>query len=122
MRYAADVPLVMTRLRAVVVDGLLEGLEGIDRLLEHLYHGDAAHVFRPRLAHAVLRGLILLHELGILAAHHGEHRCDGDDSGDEASSAHAPVEHEHEHNHGDKHRHGAHNISQIVREQRFGFR
>ena len=71
--HPAHVCLIVLGLGAVLLNGLLEGFEGIHRLLEDLHHRDAPDILRASLGHAVLGCLVLRHNLGVLAAHHGEH-------------------------------------------------
>ena len=120
--HAAHAVRVLLRLFAVILDGVLERLKGIHRLLEHLHHRDAPDVLGARLAHDVLSRLVFSHEPGVLPAHHGEHGSNGNHSRHQARSAHAPVKHKHQYQHGDKHGDGTYNVGQIVRQQRFRFR
>ena len=122
LRHAADVRLPVFRLGAVFLDGFFERLEGIHRLLEDLHHGNAAHVLGARLADAVQRRLILGHDLRVLAAHHGEHGDHRDHRRQQAGRAHPPVKHKHQHQHGDEEHNGAHDVGQVVRQQRLGVR
>ena len=71
--YSAHIRLVVLGLGAVILDRLLESLERIDRLLEYLDHRNAAHILSTRLADTIQRGLILRHNFGVFAAHHGKH-------------------------------------------------
>ena len=114
-------PLVIRGAFAVVVDGLFERLERIHRLLEHLHHGDAAHVFGAGFRQAVERGLVFLHDAAVLAAHHREHGRDRYDGRHENRQPHAPVEHEQQDDGGDEHHGRARDVGQVVREQRLGF-
>ena len=91
-------------------------------MLEDLHHGNAAHVLGARLADAVQRRLILGHDLRVLAAHHGEHGDHRDHRRQHAGRAHPPVKHEHQHQHGDEEHDGAHDVGQVVRQQRLGLR
>ena len=120
LRHAADVRLPVFRLGAVFLDGFFERLEGIHRLLEDLHHGNAAHVLRARLADAVQRRLIFSHDFRVLAAHHREHGDHRDHRRQHAGRAHPPVKHEHQHQHGDEEHNGAHDVRQVVRQQRLG--
>ena len=111
----------MLRLGAVILNGLLEGLEGIHRLLEHLHHRDAPHVLCTGLAHHVLGSLVFRHQAGVFAAHHGTQRANGHHRCQQAGCAHPPIEPEHQHQHSDKHGDGAHDVSQVVGQQGFRF-
>ena len=112
----------MLRLGAVILDRLLEGAEGIDRLLEHLYNGYPAHIFGAGLAHHVLRRLIFRHQAGIFAAHHRGHRKNGNNRGKQAGRTHTPVEDEHQHKHCKDHGDASDDVREVVRKKRFGFR
>ena len=116
--HLAHVRLVVLGLGTVILDGLFERPEGIHRLLEHLYDGDAAHVLGAGLAHDILGRLVLHHQARVFAGHHGRHGAHGDHRRQQAGRAHTPIEHEHQHQHGDKHGHGAYDIGQIVGQQR----
>ena len=63
--HPAHVCLIVLGLGAVLLNGLLEGFEGIDRLLEDLHHRDAPDILGARLGHAVLGRLVLRHDLGV---------------------------------------------------------
>ena len=67
---AAHAVSVQLRFFAVVFNRLFERAERIDGLLKDFDHGNAAHIFRSRLRHFVLRTLINQHEFGVLSAHH----------------------------------------------------
>ena len=116
----AHVRLIVLGLGAVLLDGLLERLEGIHRLLEDLHHRDAPDILGARLGHAVLGRLVLRHDLGVLAPHHGEHGEDGDHRRQQAGAAHPPVKDEHQHQHGNKQGDGTHDVCQIVGQQGLG--
>ena len=100
LRQTAHFGLIICRLVAVFVNGLLKRLEGIHGLLEDLNHRNAAHILGARLGDAVERCLIFRHELGVFAAHHGGHGDDRNHRRQQAGRAHAPVEHKHQHHHG----------------------
>lgn len=117
-----SIPSVFFGFFAVILNRLLERLEGIHGLLEYLDDRNTAHVFGACLAHGILRRLILLHELCVFAAHHGEHGEYGNDCRQNTRRAHAPVKHKHQHQHRDKHRDRADNIGKIMSEKRFGLR
>ena len=116
--HLADVRLIVLGLGAVILDGLLEGLEGIHSLLEDLHHGDAAHILGARFAHRVLGRLVFGHESGVFPAHHRGHGGNGDCGREQAGRAHAPVVYEHQHQHGDEHGNCAHDIREVVGKQR----
>ena len=116
---------------AVGHDGLPERPERVDGLLEHLHHGDAAHVLHGGLVHLVERVLVVHHELhgvGVAlavlaaqaAAHHEEHAEGGGEHGDEAHEAHDPVEHEHDDEVGHGRDQRAHEIGDAVRQHALG--
>ena len=111
---------IVLRHMRVVDDGFVERLERVNRLLEDLDHGDAAHVLGARLVHAHERTHIGLHELAALTAHHGCHGGEGYNHGDETRRAQTPIEgtkkHEQTHDHG----HGARDVGQHVCEQGLG--
>ena len=119
LRHAADLALKASGFFAVFFYRLLKRLERIDGLLEDLDHRDAAHIFGARLAYAILRRLILGHEPGVLAAHHGEHREYGNHRCHKTRGSHPPVKHEHQYDHAQKQGDRPHDVRQIVREQRF---
>ena len=108
----------MLCLGAVVLDGLLKGLEGVHGLLKDLDHRNAAHILRAGFGHAVLSRLVFCHQCGILAAHHAAHGEDGNHRRQQAGRAHAPVKHKHQHQHGDKQCDCAHDVRQIMGQQR----
>ena len=118
----AHLVLVVFRFAAVRLNGLLESLEGVDRLLENLDHRDAPDVLRARLGHAVLGRLVLRHQFGVFAPHHGEHGRHRDHRRQQAGGAHPPVKEEHHHQHGHKQGDGAHDVRQVVGQQRFRLR
>ena len=118
--HPAYIRLIVLRLGAVLLDGLLERLEGPHRLLEDLHHRDAPDILGARLGHAVLGRLVLRHDLGVLAPHHGEHGEDGDHRRQQAGAAHPPVKDEHQHQHGNKQGDGTHDVCQIVGQQGLG--
>lgn len=116
-----SIPSVFFRFFAVILNRLLERLEGIHGLLEYLDDRNTAHVFGACLAHGILCRLIFLHALCVFAAHHGEHGEYGNDCRQNTRRAHAPVEYEHQHEHSDEHRNRVDNIGEVVRQQCFGF-
>ena len=73
MRDPAYVCLIMLCFCAVIVNGLLKGLEGVDGLLENLDYRDPADIFGPRFGHPILGGLIFCHDLSVFTSHHDEH-------------------------------------------------
>ena len=85
-------------------DRVVERLKGIDRLLKHLDHGNAAYVFGTGLVHLDQRAHVGLHKLAALAAHHGSHGAKRNDDRDKARRAQTPIEGEKQHeqtcNHG----------------------
>ena len=101
-------------------DRVVERLKGIDRLLKHLDHGNAAYVFGTGLVHLDQRAHVGLHELGALAAHHGGHGAKRNDDRDKACRAQAPIEGEKQHEQTCDHGGGAGDIGQHVREQCLG--
>ena len=117
--HTAHIALIVLRLGAVVLDGLLKGLEGVDGLLKNFDYRDAAHILGAGFGHAVLSRLVLCHQCGILAAHHAAHGEYGNHRRQQAGRAHAPVKHEHQHQHGEKQCNRAYNVRQIVGQQRF---
>ena len=109
----------MLGLAAVFLDGLLEGPEGIDRLLENLNNGNPPDIFGARFRPMILGRLVLCHELGVFAAHHRKHSNDRNDRGQKAGGAHAPVKDEHHHQHGQKQDDCSYNVRQVVGQQCF---
>ena len=118
--HPAHVRLIALGLGAVLLNSLLEGFEGVDRLLEDLHHRDTPDILGAGLGHSILGRLVLRHELSVLAAHHGEHAEDGDYRCQQAGAAHPPVEDEHQHQHGYKQDDSAHDVRQIVGQQGLG--
>ena len=100
----------MFSLRAVILDGLFESFEGINRLLEHFHNRYAADIFRTGFAHHILRGLVFSHQPRVFTAHHGEHGCNRNDCSHQACRAHAPVKDKHQHDHADQHGYAANDI------------
>ena len=98
----------------------MEGLKGVDRLLKHLDHGDAAYVFGAGLVHLDQRSHVGLHELGAFAAHHGGHGAKRNGHRDEACRAQAPIQGEKQHEQTCDHGGGARDIGQHVCEQGLG--
>jgi len=113
----ADLGLKIFGFVTIILDGLLERLEGIDGLLEDLDHRDATDILGACLGHTVLGRLVFRHQLGVVAAHHGEHGHNGDHRSQQAGRAHPPVKDEHHHQHGDEQRDGAHDVRQVVGQQ-----
>ena len=79
---------------AVILNGSVEGLEGVDRLLEHLYHRNAPDILHRLAAHALDLLLIAVEEAGIFAAHHQAHGQQSQHHGEQAQKAHPPVKEE----------------------------
>ena len=105
---------------AVILDGGVEGLEGVDRLLEHLHHGDATDVLHRLAAHALDLLLIAVEEAGVLAAHHHAHGEQGQHHGEQAQQAHPPVKEEQYDDSGDgRHRRGG-QVGELVGQQVLG--
>ena len=98
----------------------MEGLERIDRLLEHLDHGDAAHILGARLVHAHRGRHVALHELHALTAHHGGERGDAHDHRHKAGRPQAPVEGNQHDDHARHHSDRARNVGQHMGKQRLG--
>ena len=101
-------------------DCIVEGLKGVDRLLKHLDHGDAAYVFGAGLVHLDQRSHVGLHKLAALAAHHGGHGAKRNDDRDKACRPQTPIEREKQHEQTCDHGSGACDIGQHVREQGLG--
>ena len=120
LRTLAHHALIVRGSLGICVDGFLERAERVDRLLEHLDHGNAAHVLSSSLARMVECVVVLSHEVGVLAAHHCEKRTDGNDRCQHAGSAHAPVKHEEQHKQRDEHGSGARNVGEVVGKERLG--
>ena len=110
------------RLFAVILDGLPEGPEGINRLLENLHHGNTPNVLRTGLADVILGFLVIRDHLRVLSAHHAGHGRDGNHCRQQARASHAPVENKHQHQHGNKHGYRADDIRQVMGQQRLCLR
>ena len=120
LRASAERARIVLRHVGVFGDRVVERLKGVDRLLEHLDHGDAAHVFGAGLVHLDQRAHVGLHKLGALAAHHGGHGAKRNGHRNEACRAQAPIEGEKQHEQAHDHGGGAGDIGQHVCEQRLG--
>ena len=97
LRTSAKRARIALRHVGVFGDRVVERLKGIDRLLKHLDHGNAAYVFGTGLVHLDQRAHVGLHELGALAAHHGGHGAKRNGDRDKACRAQAPIEGEKQH-------------------------
>ena len=97
LRASAERARIVLRHVGVFGDRVVERLKGVDRLLKHLDHGNAAYVFGAGLVHLDQRAHVGLHELGALAAHHGGHGAKRNGDRDEACRAQAPIEGEKQH-------------------------
>ena len=117
LRCPANICLVVLGLGAVVLNSLLERLEGVDGLLEDLNYRDTPDILGARFVDAVQGRLILCQNLGVFAAHHGEHGHNGDHRSQQAGRPHPPVKDEHHHQHGGEQRDGAHDVRQVVGQQ-----
>ena len=113
----ANIRLIVLGLGAVVLNRLLERLEGVDRLLEDLDHRDTPDVLSACFGDAVQGRLIFTQDLGVFTAHHGEHGHNGDHRRQQAGRPHPPVKDEHHHQHGDEQGDGAHDVRQVVGQQ-----
>ena len=122
LRQPARAICVFFCLYAVILNRFLKSPKGIYRLLKHLYHGNATHIFRTCLAHHILGGLILCHKLCVFTAHHGKHGQYRHDCSKQTGCAHAPVKYKHQYHGSDKHGNRPDNISQIMRNQGLGIR
>ena len=100
----------------------MECLEGINRLLEHLHHGDAAHVLGARLVHLDERLHVLRHEVHTAPAHHVEHAAKREDDRNQARKPESPVEREEQREHADDHGDRSRRVGQLMREQPFRLR
>ena len=105
---------------AVILNGSVEGLEGVDRLLEHLYHRNAPDILHRLAAHALDLLLIAVEEAGIFAAHHQAHGQQSQHHGEQAQKAHPPVKEE-QHDDGSDgcHRRGG-QVGELVGQQVLG--
>ena len=104
----------------VILDGGVEGLEGVDRLLEHLYHRNTPDILHRLAAHALDLFLIAVEEAGVLAAHHQAHGQQSQHHGEQAQKAHPPVKEEQHDDGGDgRHRRGG-QIGQLMSQQILG--
>ena len=118
--HTAHIALIVLRLGAVVLDGLLKGLEGVDGLLKNFDYRDAAHILGAGFGHAVLEPPGTLPSM--------RHSCRPScctwrvwkSPPPAGRRAHAPVKHEHQHQHGEKQCNRAYNVRQIVGQQRLG--
>ena len=118
--FGADLHRVVLGHLGVLFDRVMERLERVDGLLEDLDHGNAAHVFRARLGHVDESLLIALHEVRVLASHHGEHAHDGKDRRQKARKAHAPVEDEEQRHHPQHHGDRPHRVRRLVGDKPLG--
>ena len=116
----AHLGLIVFGFVAVILNSLLERLEGVDRLLEDLDHRDAPDILGARLGHTVLGRLVFRHQLGVVAPHHGEHGHNGDHRRQQARRPHPPVKDEHHHQHGKEQGDGTHDVRQVVGQQALG--
>ena len=82
LRTSAERTRIVLRHVGVLGNRIVESLKGVDRLLEHLDHGDAAYIFGAGLVHLDQRAHVSLHKLGALAAHHGGHGAKRNDDRD----------------------------------------
>ena len=73
LRCPADLAGIFFRFGAVILNGILKRLKGIDGLLEDLHNGNSPDIFGSRLAHHILCRLVFHHDLRILSAHHCKH-------------------------------------------------
>ena len=105
---------------AVILDGGVEGLEGVDRLLEHFHHRNAPDILHRLAAHALDLLLIAVEEAGVLAAHHQAHGQQSQHHGEQAQKAHPPVKEEQHNDGGDgRHRRGG-QVRELVGKQVLG--
>ncbi len=120
LRTSTERARIVLRHVGVFGDRIVEGLKGVDRLLKHLDHGDAAYVFGAGLVHLDQRSHVGLHKLAALAAHHGGHGAKRNDDRDKACRPQTPIEREKQHEQAHDHGGGAGDIGQHVREQSLG--
>ena len=105
---------------AVILNGSVEGLEGIDRLLEHFHHRDAPDVLHRLAAHALDLFLIAVEKAGVFAAHHHAHGEQRQHHGEQAQKAHPPVKEEQHDDGGDgRHCRGC-QVGELVGQQILG--
>ena len=69
---------------AVISDGGVKSLEGVDCLLEHLYNRDTPDIFYRFAAHTLNFLLVPVEKSCILSAHHQAHREKSKNHGDQA--------------------------------------
>ena len=111
---------VLTGQVAVILDGGVEGIEGVDRLLEHLHHRDAPDILHCLAAHALDLLLIAVEEAGVFAAHHHAHGQQGQHHGEQAQKAHSPVKKEQHHDGGDGRHRRSGQVGELVGQQVLG--
>ena len=95
----------------------MEIFEGVNRLLEHLHHGNTADIFRRLLVHGFQRSHVALHKVSIVAAHHLLHAEKADDQRDKTAHAQPPVEGKNQNEHRNGHHHSARQIRELVRQK-----
>ena len=95
----------------IFLDRRVEVLEGINRLLEHLYYGNAADVFYRFLVHGFQRGHVAFHKVGVVAAHHLLQEEKADNHRNQTAQPQPPVKGK------DQHKHGARQIRQLMRQK-----
>ena len=98
----------------------MERAEAVDRLLEDLDHGDAAHVLGAGLVHLDERLHVARHEVHASPAHHVEHAAERDDHRDKAREAESPVKDEEQHQHADDHGNAARGVRELMGEKPLG--
>ena len=111
---------VLTGQVAVILDGGVESLEGVDRLLEHLYHRDAPDILYRLAAHALDLLLIAVEKAGVLAAHHHAHGEQRQYHGEQTQQTHPPVKEEQYHDGGDRRHCRGGQVGELVGKQVLG--
>ena len=88
-------------------------------MLEHLYYGNATHVFYGFTAHALNFLLVAMKETGIFAAHHHAHAQQCQCHRQKAKQSHAPIKHKEQCDGGQWRDHRGGEIRHFVRQQVF---
>ena len=117
LRHLAPLDSVVLRQYGELPYRVVEGLERVDGLLEHLHDGDPAHVLGPRLVHFDERLHVPGHELHAASAHHAGHAAYREDYRSEAGKAQPPVEREEQREHANDHGDRPRRVGQLVREK-----
>ena len=102
---------------AVIFDGGVKSLEGVDCLLEHLYHRDTPDILHRFAAHAFDFLLITMEKACVFAAHHQAHGQQGQCHGEQAQKPHFPVKEEEHDDGSDRRDDGSRQIGELMSQQ-----